>query len=286
MYNWSTDEKRFKKKNPQKYQLWRLEQLINYGLDGEKLDREEVKKAWPSIKGNLDPYIEKGYRIFIMGKSILTAKQLNFLELVSKDKQITSRFYFTGGTVLAQFYLQHRLSEDIDLFTEKEEVNQSLVEAFLKKISLKFSIKEIKKSQFLGLFSYTLIFNDGEKLKVDFNYYPFPRINKGKKFKNLDVDSLYDIAVNKVHTMFMRTKSRDFIDLYYIMKTFDYSLDQLIKDSKIKFDWHIDKITLASQFVKVKELSDFPTMLVPFDQKDMEKFFLNLAKSLESGIFK
>lgn len=133
-----------------------------------------------------------------MGKSILTPKQLNFLELIQQEKQITSRFYFTGGTALAEFYLQHRLSEDIDLFTENEEVNQVVVSAFLKKISLKLSIKEIKGSQFLGLFSFILVFNDGEELKVDFNYYPFPRINKGKTFKGLDVDSLHDIAVNKV----------------------------------------------------------------------------------------
>lgn len=70
------------------------------------------------------------------------------------------------------------------------------------------------------------------------------------------------------------------------MKTTDYSLNQLIKDAKIKFDWHIDKVTLASQFVKVKEISDIPTILVPFDRKDMENFFLKLAKSLETDIFK
>lgn len=56
MYNWSVDEERFKKENPKGYRLWRLTQLINYGLDGEKLDREEVKKAWPKIKDQLDPY--------------------------------------------------------------------------------------------------------------------------------------------------------------------------------------------------------------------------------------
>ncbi|MEK7617317.1 MAG: nucleotidyl transferase AbiEii/AbiGii toxin family protein [Patescibacteria group bacterium] len=221
-----------------------------------------------------------------MGKSILTSKQLDFLELLSKEKQITSRFYFTGGTVLAEFYLKHRLSEDIDLFTEKEEVNQTLIDSFLKKISVKSSIVEIKKSQFLGLVSYILVFKDGEKLKVDFNYYPFPRIDKGTRFKNLSVDSVYDIAVNKVHTMFTRIRTRDFIDLYFLMQTSDYSLDKLILDAKAKFDWHIDKVTLASQFVKVKELSDFPTMLIPFDKKDMEKFFLDLAKSLEGEIFK
>lgn len=221
-----------------------------------------------------------------MGKTILTTEQLNFLELVGSEKQITSRFYFTGGTALAEFYLKHRLSEDIDLFTEKEEVNQSVVNVFLEKISSKLSVKEIKQSQFLGLFSYLLVFSDNKQLKVDFNYYPFPRIHKGVKFKNLDVDSIYDIAVNKVHTMFMRTRSRDFVDLYFIVKSYDYSLDQLIKNAKAKFDWHIDKVTLASQFVKVKEISDLPTMLKPFNQKDMEKFFLDLAKSLESKIFK
>ena len=55
MYNWSVDEKKFKKQDPQGYKLWRLTQLINYGLDGEKLDRSEVKKAWPKIKDKIDP---------------------------------------------------------------------------------------------------------------------------------------------------------------------------------------------------------------------------------------
>lgn len=221
-----------------------------------------------------------------MGKSILTPKQLNFLELIQQEKQITSRFYFTGGTALAEFYLQHRLSEDIDLFTEEEEVNQVAIGAFLEKISPKLDVKEIKPTQFMGLFSYVLIFNDGEQLKVDFNYYPFPRINKGKKYKDLEVDSVYDIAVNKVQTMFTRIRSRDFIDLYFIMKQLDYSLDQLIKDVRNKFDWNVDRVTLASQFARVKEITELPTMLVEFDQKEMEKFYLDLIKSLEGDIFK
>lgn len=221
-----------------------------------------------------------------MGKTILTSTQLNFLEFVQTDRQITKRFYLTGGTALSEFYLQHRLSEDIDLFTEAEEVDQTLVDAFLQKISIELGVKSIKKSQFLGLVSYKLIFKNKEELKVDFNYYPFPRIEKGKKYKNLAVDSIYDIAVNKIHTMFMRTRSRDFVDVYFIMKTIDYKLDQLIRDAKVKFDWHIDRVTLASQFTKVKELQDLPKMLVPFNKKEMEDFFISLAKSLEKEIFK
>ncbi len=45
MINWNTDEKKFKKLHPNEYKLWRLTQLINYGLDGEKLDVREVKQA-------------------------------------------------------------------------------------------------------------------------------------------------------------------------------------------------------------------------------------------------
>lgn len=56
MYNWSVDEKAFKKRDPGGYRLWRLTQLINYGLDGEKLDEKEVKYAWPKIKDRLDPH--------------------------------------------------------------------------------------------------------------------------------------------------------------------------------------------------------------------------------------
>ena len=68
MYNWSVDEEKFKKSNPKKYKLWRLVQLINYGLDGEKLDREEVKAAWPKIKDQLDPDMQKTIEFYLWGK--------------------------------------------------------------------------------------------------------------------------------------------------------------------------------------------------------------------------
>lgn len=49
MYNWSTDEKQLKKTDPEKYKIWRLEQMINYGLGNEKLDKRMVKKYWNKI---------------------------------------------------------------------------------------------------------------------------------------------------------------------------------------------------------------------------------------------
>ena len=54
MINWSTDEEEFKKKYPKEHNIWRLTQLINYGLDGERLDTFEVKKSWGEIKNKID----------------------------------------------------------------------------------------------------------------------------------------------------------------------------------------------------------------------------------------
>jgi len=208
------------------------------------------------------------------------------LEYVSEDGQITKRFYLTGGTALSEFYLRHRLSYDIDLFTEKEEVDQRLIGAFLKKISKDLDVVEIKRSQMMGLVSYILVFDDQQELKVDFNYYPFPRIEKGTRFKNLEVDSVYDIAANKLHTIFMQPRSRDYLDLYLIMHKYGYSLDKLILAAKAKFDWHIDRVTLASQFIKVIDLDESSMMIIPFSKKDMDECFFSLAKSLKGEIFK
>lgn len=46
MYNWSVDEEAFKKADPEGYEIWRLEQMINYGLGGEKLNEALVRKYW------------------------------------------------------------------------------------------------------------------------------------------------------------------------------------------------------------------------------------------------
>ena len=38
MYNWNIDTNNLKK-NPEKYKIWKLEQSINFGLNGQKLNK-------------------------------------------------------------------------------------------------------------------------------------------------------------------------------------------------------------------------------------------------------
>lgn len=162
----------------------------------------------------------------------------------------------------------------------------------MQKVSTKLGISKIVKQNYLGLYTYKLEYKNGGILKVDFSYYPFPKIEKGVYFGNLEVSSVYDIAVNKIHTIVMRTRARDYIDLYFIFKNTEYKPEKYFQrmrlDSQAKFDWPLETKNLIAAFLKVKDLKDegSPKMLVQFNQKDMEKFFLRLAKSLEGDIFK
>lgn len=218
-------------------------------------------------------------------KTILQPIHRRFLEAINKEKYITKHYYWTGGTVLSEFYLHHRESQDIDLFIEDREVYLPPIAAFMEKFRRQTKAISLTHETFLGLESFKLQYKD-YLLKVDFNYYPFPRINKGKKWKNIQIDSLLDIAVNKIHTIYMKPRGRDFVDLFFIMRTQTYSLEYLIQQAKAKFDWHIDPIQLGSSFSLVLKKQDFPKMLAPFNQKEMEDFFLALAKSLKKDIFK
>jgi len=80
-----TAVKKFKKENPKEYRLWRLTQLINYGLDGEKLDKQEVKKSWFKIKDKLDPYKKRALEYLIWGKLYSLPNKLTFWNLSRKS---------------------------------------------------------------------------------------------------------------------------------------------------------------------------------------------------------
>ncbi len=62
MYNWSTDTEKLKK-DPEKYTIWKLEQLVNFGLNGEKIKAEELKKYW--LKINIDQGRRRFLELFI-----------------------------------------------------------------------------------------------------------------------------------------------------------------------------------------------------------------------------
>jgi predicted nucleotidyltransferase component of viral defense system len=221
----------------------------------------------------------------IMAKDILTPLQQKFISAFSKNKKILESFYLTGGTALAAYYLKHRYSEDLDFFS-KVKIDILSIDVFLK--GLKSGLG-VKKTDFQQSFNRNLFFlhTGREILKTEFTYFPFELIEKPVKKDGIYVNSITDIAADKAFTIAQNPRARDFIDLYLILKKYrNLSLDELLKMTRVKFDWHIDPIQLGTQFLKAKEVKDLPRMLEKINHRDWRDFFVDRARSLSTDIFK
>ena len=62
MKNWSVDIKKLKK-DKEKFAIWKLEQMVNFGLDGKKIKKSELKKYWKII--NIDQAKRKFLSLFV-----------------------------------------------------------------------------------------------------------------------------------------------------------------------------------------------------------------------------
>ena len=216
-----------------------------------------------------------------MGKDlILTGKQKIILEEFKKDKRLSSLFYFTGGTALSEFYFQHRLSDDLDFFTE-EAFDSELVFAAVNSWSRKHNFTIELKPHGL-VYTYFLKFKRGEILKIDFAHYPYPLIEKPKILGNLKIDSLYDIAANKLLTIIQRTNVKDFVDLYFLFSKYNF---WQLKDGVVaKFNMELDPYYTAVDFMKVEEFQSLPRMIKPLKLSVLKNFFREKAKKLGAEV--
>lgn len=217
-----------------------------------------------------------------MEQSILTKKQRVLLEKIGANDMLTRAFYLTGGTALAAFYLGHRYSEDLDFFST-EEYDVLALDVFFKKIKKEAGITTIDFQQSYNRNLFFCRFAE-EVVKTEFTFFPFPRIKKGRQEYGIEIDSLRDIAVNKLFTIYQRTQARDYIDLYCICKKASFSIAELILETKIKFDWYIDPLQIGSQFIRATEAKDYPRMIQEISTEEWQNFFIEEAKKLKKDI--
>lgn len=200
----------------------------------------------------------------------------------SKNKTLRKKFYFTGGTALAAFYLNHRESEDLDFFSESNFENP-LTDKFIDHIASILK-SNVRLTQINDTRIYEL--SEGKKLiiKIDFNFYPYNRLKKGLKFQGVDIDSLLDIAINKLQTIVSRTQVKDFVDLYFLLQKFSFW--DLLYGVKKKFRLDDDLVLLSSNFLKVEEFDTLPKMLVPLTLKQLKDFYREMAKKIGMRVVK
>lgn len=213
-----------------------------------------------------------------MGKSNLFTKEQWFVfDQVSKNDFLRTHFYFTGGTALSYFYLQHRYSEDMDFFSINKFIPEeilAIVSEWSKKSSFTF------ESQWNDVvYVFTIHFPSGEILKVDFGYYPYKQIEIGIKEQNLEIDSELDIAINKVVAITQRATAKDFVDLYYLLQK-KYSLWDLIEGIKIKFHMDMEPFMFAAYLADAESFTVLPRMIKSLTLGELKGFFRKKAKEL------
>lgn len=214
--------------------------------------------------------------------TILSENQRRVLDELSCEKTITEAFYLSGGTALAEYYLHHRYSEDLDFFTPDEFPIEGIT-AILKKVGKRSGVTGMRYEESFNRHLFFLDIGD-EAIKTEFTYYPFDRIEQGKKEGALAIDSLIDIAANKLFTIHQKPRARDFIDLYCILKQESWTINDLSKKAKIKFDTHIDPIQLGAQFARADELKDYPRMIITLEPQIWQEFFREEALRLRPSV--
>lgn len=215
-----------------------------------------------------------------MEKVTFTPLQKQIFDKVSKDPVLSKQFYFTGGTALSAFYLHHRKSEDLDFFSESY-FEDTKIEELIKNLSIFFKTpyRFTKKGQ-VRIFEF--VKNDKLLIKIDFNYYPYKRVEKGKKHLGVEIDSLLDIAINKLLIINQREDVKDFVDLYFLLK--DFTIWDLIYGVQTKFRREQDIVLISSDFAKVEEFDFLPEMLVPLNLSDLKEFFKQKAIELAKKV--
>ncbi|OGG23927.1 hypothetical protein A3A79_01865 [Candidatus Gottesmanbacteria bacterium RIFCSPLOWO2_01_FULL_43_11b] len=213
-----------------------------------------------------------------MGKAtILTPRQTELIRALCADTFFTDTFYFTGGTALSEVYLKHRKSEDLDFFSARTYDPQRILHALTRwSKTQRFSIK----TDFVEpTHIYVLTYPDGHAVKVDFATYPYPSLDTPSRYRDtLSVDSLFDIAVNKLVTITQRTEVKDFVDLYFLFRQFTF---WTLRDGvKTKFNIEIDPYGVASNFMAVEDFDFLPIMHTPLTLQALKMFFRTKAKDL------
>lgn len=221
-----------------------------------------------------------------MGQTILTPFQIETLQLF-KRTSLSQVFYLSGGTALSEFYLHHRKSEDLDFFTQKE-LDLEELKKFINLVSKKIPLKKIEFQHGFGLYTFFLTEKENKFVnKIDFGQYPFGPIEPLKNFDKLLVESLYDIGVNKTHTIAFHPRLRDFIDLYFILEEKpQWAFTDLLLKSFEKFEMRADPLQIGQNLVEVNNLADMPQMIKKINLPEIKKFFLNEAKKQGEQIIK
>jgi hypothetical protein len=144
----------------------------------------------------------------------LTPLQHDLLEAFFSREQ---GFFLTGGAALAGFYLRHRETTDLDLFTDSAEVLQRGQHVLMAAAeSLGATVTRVQTSP--GFERYVVTRPD-DSVVIDLVWDRAPQAFPQKRTVGvIRIDPIEEILVNKLTTVLSRGEERDLVDLFLLAK--------------------------------------------------------------------
>lgn len=176
-----------------------------------------------------------------LSKKVLNSEQLRLKQLLEYFSTISFLWWWTAIAL----QLWHRKSIDFDFFTNTELFNYFEFEKIILSYWLKIDdeyrekyrwIEWIKQDEIhvkinwvnFSIFNFYRTLYKDQKINIIWNTYIL---------NWLKTASLEELACMKLYAMITRNKWKDAVDLYFILKTWKYSLKNLLNISKKYFEW-------------------------------------------------
>lgn len=202
-------------------------------------------------------------------KEVLNGKQTELLPLIGEFKR---EYYLVGGTAIA-LYLGHRRSIDFDLFK-------------FAPLNRKKNLEKVQSSGFPSIVTWNvtdqmnLVVNE---VKVSFFQYPF-QIKANNSFDNIiRLPELLNLAAMKAYALGRRSKWKDYVDLYFLLKE-KFSIDEISQRAiEIYGDLFSDKLfrSQLSYFEDV-DYSEEVDYIIPSPPSDdrIKQYLIDISTSI------
>lgn len=203
-------------------------------------------------------------------KEILSYKQTELLPLISEFKR---EYYLVGGTAIA-LYLGHRRSIDFDLFK-------------FAPLNRKKNLDKVQSSGFTSMVTWNvadqmnLVVNE---VKLTFFQYPF-QIKADNDFDGIiRLPELLDLAAMKAYALGRRSKWKDYVDLYFLLKE-QFSFDIISQRAvEIYGDLFSDKLfrSQLSYFDDVDYTEEVDYIISsPPTEDEIKQYLIDVSTTLE-----
>ena len=196
------------------------------------------------------------------------------------NETIKNNFFLTGGTALSVFYLHHRISIDLDLFTTKQ-MPLSDINLWITR-NWPGGSKIINQSEFI---LQLLIKN----IKVDIVYDPLSFDEPREKYfldenKFVSIDTLRNIVSNKLAALVSRREIKDLLDFFFLSKKIkNMDFDVIYANARKKEGMFDDPPTVSYQLEANVEFVKENPEIIPetLNRLDTNEFYAFYEKLID-----